>query len=118
VLDVRAQRRATSTATLVRKGNPTPETIDGALIEPLSTSAAAERAARTADSSDARDPRRALIGARPPLVGDTIINLPGVHAVAADDKITIDDITWRATGEGSVWLDRTKVPVTKQRPTA
>ena len=97
---------------MVRNGS-TVATIDGVILEPFTAESATERASRTGNDSDARDPRRSLVGARPPLVGDTVINCPGVHQIVVDDRITIGDVTWRATGAGQIWLDRTKVPVTK-----
>ena len=111
---MRYQRRRPATATVVHAAGGGPETIEGALLEPLSPISASDRAARGTDNSEARDPRRILVGARPQLVGETVINLPGVHEdIVVDDKITLAGVTWRATGNGQVWLDRTKVPVIK-----
>jgi len=114
---MRFQRRRPATATIVHAAGGN-STIEGALVEPLTPVSASDRAARTGDSAEARDPRRAMVGARPQLVGETFINFPGAHQIGVDDKITIDGVTWRATGAGSVWLDRTKVPAIKVGPLA
>jgi hypothetical protein len=110
---MRYQRRRPATATVVHASGAMTETIEGALLEPQSPISASDRAARGSDNAEARDPRRLLVGARPQLVGETVINFPGTYDIGVDDKITINGVTWRATGAGSVWLDRTKVPVIK-----
>ena len=115
---MRYKRRRPATATVVHAAGGSPETIEGALLEPQTPISASDRAARGTDNSDARDPRRLMVGARPQLVGETVINFPGTHAFGVDDQITIAGVTWRATGAGQVWLDRTKVPVTQVRTTA
>lgn len=105
---MRSQRRASLTVQLVSVttvddglGNLTPTPVEteirGATFEP-------ERLVERAGSDQA------------PVLVSAAFNLPGVYAVNADDTITdADDTVWQATGGGTVWLDRTKVPVTQTR---
>lgn len=43
------------------------------------------------------------------------LNLPGVHQLTADDRVTFDGSAWQVIGDGNVWRDRTKVRVQQAR---
>jgi hypothetical protein len=104
---MRAQRRAAVTVTLTR---PAGKDKYGDAVEPAGSPVEIQRAIfqpasmleRTSDD-------------QAPVLQVAAWDLPGVHDVRAGDLITHGADVWQAEGGGTVWLDRTKVPVTQAR---
>lgn len=97
---MRTQRRPAVTATLVHvvqnnlgAGDVTTSTvITGAVFEP------APQPVERVDQA-------------PPTYQLGAFNLPGVHTAEAGDTLLVNGAEWRVLSGGTVWLDRTRVPV-------
>jgi hypothetical protein len=110
---VRSQRRAPVTVILVHNTRtddnglgdftqtPTPVTVDGAIFEP-------------------QTPLEHAGEDQAPVLAPAAWNVPGVHELGADDEVHVgegdDLVVWYIVGGSTVWLDRTRIPVSQIRP--
>lgn len=107
---MRAQRVTPRTVQLVRvtveEDNHGDAVDGGAPQEPVTVEGAQFYPERVVEQTGSR---------QAPVVEPAYWNLPGVHELDSDDQIMDGDVTWYVIGGSAVWLDRTKVPVTRTR---